>query len=228
MALSKNKHYRLTEKHKLFGKLLPKAESATDAYMKAYPGTTIESARSSACRLLKERPEIIEYARDTANRNGLSIDKATKTLASKLTAKKVITLGNGDYIETEDHNAQIKASEIALKVHGALKDTDNSVNINVQHNQALILDKLGERMDKVLEMLGYDIGRDAEGRKVIHNLSTSYEQGDAVVPDTVDLERFPRGNAQDNGNENKKAVVDADYSIDAGDSTSGVEVSGQD
>jgi len=196
MSKPRSKHYRLTEKQKHFAKILPKSESATEAYMIAYQSNNPNACKSSASRLLKEKPEILEYARGIANRNGLTIDQATKTLASKLKSQKVITTADGGIIYVDDNPSQIKASEIALKVHGALKDTDNSVNINVQHNQALILDKLGERMDKVLEMLGYNIGRDAEGRKVIHNLSTSYPQADS------------------NANQ-KSGIIDAEYDTDS-------------
>ena len=81
-------------------------------------------------------------------------------------------------------------------------------------------------MDKVLEMLGYNIGRDSEGRKII---DAELIQSSAETPDTKGLQEFPRGNIQEqpvNSKDNQKPdVIDGVYSS-VSDSPSGDRVLG--
>jgi hypothetical protein len=199
---------QLAPKHQLYAKNLIKHNgNKKNAYLETYPTCSVSSASTGAAQLLKAHPEIIEEVKHALNTQGVTINKLSKKLAQLLDAEKAIVVNN-NVQHVNDNASQLKAVELGMKAHGVLKEVDNSTTYNVQVNQQLVLDKLGERMDKVLEMLGYNIGRDDQGNKVIHNLSTS--------------------EAQATGVENKKVVVDADYSVNDGDSSSGVEGSVED
>jgi hypothetical protein len=205
--MTKRKNQALKPRHKLYARNLVKRRGdQTLAYMDTYPDASRTSAPALASRLLANNPQILNHVQTVLNSNGLSLDVLSKKLAEKLQSQKVIVCDN-EMHEIPDHNAQLKAVELGMKAHGVLKDVDNSTTYNVQVNQQLVLEKLGERMDKVLEMLGYNIGRDDQGRKVIHNLPTSEAQAD--------------------GGENQKVdIVDAEYNTDS-DSTSGDGVGGE-
>jgi hypothetical protein len=176
----------LKPKHELYAKNLIKHNGNQKmAYLETYPTCSVSSASAMSSRLIKQHPEIIEEVKYSLNRQGVTIDKLSQKLAQLIDAQKTIVVDN-DTVLVSDNPSQLKAVELGMKAHGVLKDVDNSTTYNVQVNQQLVLDKLGERMDKVLEMLGYNIGRDAEGRKVIHNLSTSEAQADGSANKKVD------------------------------------------
>jgi hypothetical protein len=181
----------LKPKHELYAKNLIKHNGNQKmAYLETYPTCSVSSASAMSSRLIKQHPEIIEEVKYSLNRQGVTIDKLSQKLAQLIDAQKTIIVDN-DTVLVSDNPSQLKAVELGMKAHGVLKEVDNSTTYNVQVNQQLVLDKLGERMDKVLEMLGYNIGRDAEGRKVIHNLSTSEAQatgaGNKKVDEVIDI-----------------------------------------
>ena len=178
---------RLDPKHQLFAKNLVKHQgNKKNAYLETYPTCSVSSASTGASQLLKAHPEIIDEVKYALNSQGVTINKLSKKLAQLLDSEKPI-INNGNVQMVNDNPSQLKAVELGMKAHGVLKEVDNSTTYNVQVNQQLVLDKLGERMDKVLEMLGYNIGTDAEGRKVIHNLSTTYPQATSVENGKVDI-----------------------------------------
>lgn len=143
---------QLNYKHKQFARNLVKAKgNQKEAYLMTYPECSPESAPSLASRLVNSKPQILDLARSTLEHNGVSLNVLGKKLKQKLDSQKALVVDN-DIHYVEDNASQLKAVELAYKVHGALKDNDNSVNINVQHNQAIILDKLGSRLDAVLRM----------------------------------------------------------------------------
>jgi hypothetical protein len=143
---------KLSSKHQLMAKNLIKHKGNQKlAYLDTYPSASVSSATALSSRLLASKPEILDEARQSLIKQGVSLDVLSKKLREKLDSTKMIVVDN-DTIEVSDNQAQLKATELAYKVHGALKDNDNSVNINVQHNQAIILDKLGARLDAVLRM----------------------------------------------------------------------------
>jgi len=158
----------LTPKQKKFARLLSKSPTQAEAYELAFPNSSHDSAKSSACRLLSDKPEILEIARKIADRNNYTLDRATKTLAKKLNAKKTLTTTKGELIQVDDNTAQIKSAEICLKVHGALKDNDNSITYNnLEVNQNLIIDKLGSRLDNILRL--FDDTETADSTNEVRN-----------------------------------------------------------
>ena len=202
---------QLAPKHQLYAKNLIKHNgNKKNAYLETYPTCSVSSASTGASQLLKAHPEIKDEVAYHLNRQGVTIEKLSKKLYKLLESEKAI-VNNGIIEYVPDNPSQLKAVELGFKAHGALKEVDNSTTYNIQHNQALVLDKLGERMDKVLEMLGYNIGRDSEGRKVI---DAELIQPSAETPDTKGLQEFPRGNVDGNvdsvssdGKENRKPDI---------------------
>ena len=144
----------LDPKHQLYAKNLIKHQgNKKNAYLETYPTCSVSSASTGASQLLKAHPEIKEEVTYQLNRQGVTIEKLSKKLYKLLDSEKAI-INNGNVQMVNDNPSQLKAVELGMKAHGVLKDVDNSTTYNVQVNQQLVLDKLGERMDKVLEMLG--------------------------------------------------------------------------
>lgn len=190
MALSKDKKKPLSYKHREYTKNLVKAKgNQTEAYLRTYPDCDPKNAPALASRLVTAKPEILTQARRSLEKNGVSLDVLSKKLKEKLESQKVIVVDN-NVQHVNDNSAQLKAVELAYKVHGALKDTDNSVNINVQHNQAIILDKLGARLDAVLRMFE-PLKQEALSdttiyRKVGDNVATNPQVIDNLSTDKID------------------------------------------
>ena len=186
---------QLNYKHKQFARNLVKAKgNQKEAYLMTYPECSPESAPSLASRLVSSKPQILDLARSTLEHNGVSLNVLGKKLKQKLDSQKAIIVDNNiEYVE--DNTSQLKAVELAYKVHGALKDNDNSVNINVQHNQAIILDKLGSRLDAVLRMfeplerealadssIYRKVGNDVKNNpQLIHNLSNDSTSESQII-----------------------------------------------
>jgi len=146
---------RLKPKHLNFAKNLVKHNgNQKDAYLDTYPKCSASVASACSSKLISSKPAILDYAREIANRNGVTIESLTKKVRQKMEAQKLQGFPNGVIETVDDNPTQMKATELGLKIHGVLApETDNSVNtINIQNNQALILDKFDARLDKVLEL----------------------------------------------------------------------------
>jgi len=86
------------------------------------------------------------------NRKGVTIDKLAEKIKQKLDSKKALVI-DSNIIFVEDNNSQLKATEMGLKIHGALKDNDNSkTTINIQNNQNIIVSEIQEQLEKVVKM----------------------------------------------------------------------------
>ena len=152
-SLCMNKIKKMSAKHKLFTKNLAKhGGNQKDAYLDTYPESSVTHATSSASRLIKQHPEILDRAGLILRKHGVTEEKISKALLKKLKARKSIIVNN-EIRQVSDNTTQMKAIELGMKGLGMVKDNDNSkTTINIQNNQAIILDKLDSRLDKVLQM----------------------------------------------------------------------------
>ena len=139
-------------KHKLLAKNLAKHHGDQKAaYLDTYPEISVRQAASAACRTIAKYPEIKSYAAKIMYRNGLDEDLIAKKLKQKLECTKSIVVNN-ETKEVPDNTSQLKAAELSMKALSMIKDNDNSVNINYQHNQMQLITAQDTRLDKLVNM----------------------------------------------------------------------------
>lgn len=90
-------------KHEIIAKEIASGQNQTDAYMKAYPKSSLQTARANASTVV-EQAGINARALKLLERNGISEDK----LASKL----------GECLDSETENIKLDATKTGFKLLG--------------------------------------------------------------------------------------------------------------
>jgi hypothetical protein len=88
------------------------------AAQEAWPELPPNRRKRAASHVLTE-PRVRQYLQDA----GLGINKVFKTIAKGLDAKRTLNL-NGIVEEVDNTEAQLKAAEMACKLHGLLRNKD--------------------------------------------------------------------------------------------------------
>ncbi len=110
---------KMTPKQKAFIKEYITTLNATEAAMRVYDAKDRKSARNIGSENLAKLGEPIARVLE---QQGLTNDYIAKKIKEKMEAKKPV-IANGKMWQTEDHQIQLKATELAAKLKGLLKDS---------------------------------------------------------------------------------------------------------
>jgi phage terminase small subunit len=115
-----------TLKEKMFVKEYLKTGNATEAAMKAYDVSSYKSANTLGTQTLVKLSIV-----DIMEKNGLTDDKIATTLVEGMEANKTVRSADpnvesdaesNDFIDIPDWQARLKATELASKIKGHLKE----------------------------------------------------------------------------------------------------------
>ena len=138
---------KMTPKQKAFIKEYITSLNATDAAHKVYNVKNRNVANAIGAQNLAKLSEPIAQVLEE---RGLTNDYIAKKIKEKMEAKKPI-IANGKMWQTEDHTTQLKATELAAKLKGLLKDSveitgknGNELVIKIKEDRELIDAREGE------------------------------------------------------------------------------------
>ena len=141
------KKKKMTAKQTAFVKEYITTLNATEAAMRAYDAKNRNVARVIGTENLAKLSEPIARVLE---QQGLTNDYIAKKIKEKMEAKKPI-IANGKMWQTEDHTTQLKATELAAKLKGLLKDSveitgknGNELVIKIKEDRELIDAREGE------------------------------------------------------------------------------------
>lgn len=137
----------MTPKQKAFIKEYITSLNATDAAHKVYNAKSRDVARRIGSENLSK---LVKPIQQVLEERGLTNDYIAKKIKEKMEAKKPI-IANGKMWQTEDHTTQLKATELAAKLKGLLKDSveitgknGNELVIKIKEDRELIDAREGE------------------------------------------------------------------------------------
>ncbi len=134
----------LSIKHEIFAhKYIELEGNGTKAAIEAGLGGTEGSAAVAASVILR-RPKMVQRLVEIANEVGLTSRKALSTVKDALDASKALVVAEEVTYEP-DWNARLRASDLALRVHG-LADGTTQNNLNVYGDD--FFEKLAETFNK--------------------------------------------------------------------------------
>jgi len=113
------KKKKMTAKQTAFVKEYITTLNATEAAMRAYDAKNRNVARVIGTENLAKLSEPIAKVLE---QQGLTNEYIAKKIKEKMEAKKPV-IANGKMWPTEDHQIQLKATELAAKLKGLLKDS---------------------------------------------------------------------------------------------------------
>jgi len=113
------KKKKMTAKQTAFVKEYITTLNATEAAMRAYDAKNRNVARVIGTENLAKLSEPIAKVLE---QQGLTNEYIAKKIKEKMEAKKPV-IANGKMWQTEDHQIQLKATELAAKLKGLLKDS---------------------------------------------------------------------------------------------------------
>ena len=117
-----------TSRQHKFLSLYKETKDKDFAAQEAWPELPPNRRMRAVAHVLTE-PRVAQYLKEA----GLSITKVMKAHAKALTAKKLVNM-NGIIEEVDNTEAQLKAAEMAYKLHGLLKQKENTEQATVQVN----------------------------------------------------------------------------------------------
>lgn len=79
-------------------------------------------------------PKVISSIKAIANSEGLTESKAIRSVKDSLDADNVVYDDFGREHRTTDHRTRLKGAELALRIHGHLKNDTNVLNVNLDKN----------------------------------------------------------------------------------------------
>lgn len=131
------------------------------AAQEAWPELPPRRRKTIAAHVLTE-PRVHQYLKDA----GLGVTKVFKTVAKGLEAKKLVNC-NGIFEEVDNTEAQLKAAEMACRLHGLLtnKERPQETNVNVSIDPtrlAAVADRLQKINDKMIQSRNTTPATDAE------------------------------------------------------------------
>lgn len=131
----------MTPKQKAFIKEYISTLNATEAAIRVYDAKDRKSARNIGSENLAKLGEPIARVLE---QQGLTDEYIVKKIRDKMEAKRPI-IANGKMWQAEDHQTQLKATELAAKLKGLLKDNveisgkdGNEIVIKIKEDRELI------------------------------------------------------------------------------------------
>lgn len=132
---------KMTPKQKAFIKEYISTLNATEAAIRVYDAKDRKSARNIGSENLAKLGEPIARVLE---QQGLTDEYIVKKIRDKMEAKRPI-IANGKMWQAEDHQTQLKATELAAKLKGLLKDNveisgkdGNEIVIKIKEDRELI------------------------------------------------------------------------------------------
>lgn len=110
---------KMTPKQKAFIKEYISTLNATEAAYKVYDAKSRDVARRIGSENLSK---LVRPIQEVLEQQGLTNEYIAKKIKDKMEAKKPI-IANGKMWQAEDHQTQLKATELAAKLKGLLKDS---------------------------------------------------------------------------------------------------------
>jgi hypothetical protein len=156
------------KKHEKFcQEVIKEKGNRVDAYAKVYPNATRLSAKDRAYRLMKENPDIQGRLSELLEVQGLGLVDLNEKLRKLTKAEKAIVVG-GKVEYVRDDSIRLNALQTAYKLHkvigseGTTNIDNRSINLSINPEQALVLEKIAKKFEKMTEALKNDTGQSGE------------------------------------------------------------------